>query len=165
MVYILMGVSGSGKSLIGELLADELDLPYYDADDFHPESNVRKMSSGQPLNDKDRRPWLEALAEQIRKWNNDDGAVLACSALKQSYRDILRGDAPKDVQFIFLKGSRSLIAERMSKREGHYMPEELLDSQFETLEEPEQAITVPIDNTPGQIVKEILKKLEPQNKE
>lgn len=160
MVYILMGVSGSGKSLIGGMLADKLDLPYFDADDFHPASNVRKMSSGQPLNDDDRRPWLVSLAEHIRKWNEKKGAVLACSALKKTYRDMLRGENPQNVQFIFLKGPKSLIAERMAKREGHYMPEELLDSQFEALEEPESAVTISIDQSPESVLKEILENIE-----
>ena len=160
MVYILMGVSGAGKSLIGERLAERLDLPYYDADDFHPEANVRKMSAGQPLNDEDRRPWLESLSDHIRDWNRNGGAVLACSALKKSYRNALRGDAPDTVRFIYLKGPGKLIAERIAQREGHYMPEELLDSQFEALEEPEDAITVSIDRTPEAIVKTILKQID-----
>lgn len=165
MVYILMGVSGSGKSLIGGMLARELDLPFYDADDFHPASNVDKMSSGTPLTDEDRKPWLESLARHIREWNGEGGAVLACSALKNSYRDLLRGNRDEDVTFIYLKGSKSLIAGRMAQRDDHFMPEGLLDSQFEALEEPEHAITVSIDRSPEVIVEEILGNIEPRNRE
>lgn len=160
MVVIIMGVSGCGKTTVGQLLAERLNLPYFDADDFHPESNVNKMESGIPLNDEDRWPWLENLNRSIREWNQDSGAVLACSALKKSYRDVLRRDTGKDgVTFVFLKGSKALISERLENRSGHYMPPELLDSQFEALEEPQHAITVSIKPKPAQIVDRILQEL------
>lgn len=160
MVYILMGVSGAGKTLIGKKLADRLGLPFHDGDDFHPEENVRKMKSGKPLNDRDRRPWLQTLAERIRAWNSGDGAVLACSALKKSYREILRGDDPANVLFIHLKGSLPLVASRLSERTEHFMPRELLKSQYEALEEPDKALEVSIDQPPEQVVAAILDRLD-----
>ena len=159
MVYIVMGVSSSGKSLIGSKLARKLHLPFFDADHFHPRQNIAKMESGQPLNDRDRRPWLQSLQKNIKKWEREGGAVLACSALKKSYRKVL---APPEVpvQFIYLKGSEKLIAERMKQRTGHFMPEELLASQFDALEEPAQAITVSIDQRPAEIVRSICRRIE-----
>lgn len=155
MVVIIMGVSGCGKTTVGKLLAINLDLPFYDADDFHPPKNVKKMSSGEPLNDLDRKPWLEILSNEIEEWNSNKGAILACSALKKSYRDILISKSD-DVQFVYLKGDRDKILKRMRARKDHYMPPELLDSQFITLEEPDSAITVTIDKSPTMIVSEIV---------
>lgn len=163
MVLILMGVSGCGKTLTGQMLSNELNLPFYDADDFHPKKNVEKMKSGQPLTDEDRRPWLETLAEKIKDWEKEGGAILACSALKESYRNIL-SSTTETVQFVYLKGSQSLIARRLTNRFGHFMPESLLDSQFNALEEPDDAITVSIENSPGLIVRDILKKLSKAKK-
>lgn len=159
MVYIVMGVSGSGKSTIGSLLAEKLSVPFFDADDFHPDQNIKKMNSGIPLTDADRLPWLGELVKQIRTWNKADGAVLACSALKQAYREYLEGDEPDNIRFIYLKGSKSVILDRLKKRHSHYMPPSLLDSQFEALEEPSDALTVLISATPEQIVSQILMKL------
>lgn len=158
MIYIVMGVSGSGKTLIGTKLAEGLKLPFFDADDFHPEENVAKMESGEPLNDRDRLPWLQEMARNMVDWEQNGGAVLACSALKESYRKLL-SPSGIPVTFIHLKGSKQLIAERMSQRKGHFMPDSLLDSQFEALEEPQQAITVSIDKTPENIVNKILSQL------
>ncbi len=155
MVVIIMGVSGCGKTTVGKLLAINLDLPFYDADDFHPPKNVKKMSSGEPLNDQDRKPWLEILSNEIEEWNSNKGAILACSSLKKSYRDILISKSD-DVQFVYLKGDRDTILKRMRARKDHYMPPELLDSQFITLEEPDSAITVTIDKSPTMIVSEIV---------
>lgn len=159
MIYIIMGVSSSGKTLIGSKLSEILELPFYDADDFHPEENVRKMQGGTPLNDHDRLPWLQLLARCIAKWEQSGGAVLACSALKESYRSLLSPPGIP-VVFIHLQGSKEVIAERMAKRTNHYMPQELLDSQFEALEPPEDAITVSVDTEPGQIVTEIISRLK-----
>ncbi len=159
MIYIVMGVSSSGKTLVGTKLAQALNLPFYDADDYHPESNIGKMKEGLPLNDKDRLPWLRNMARAMQDWEEQGGAVLACSALKKSYRSILTPDGIP-VQFIYLKGSRELIAGRMKDRNGHFMPLSLLDSQFEALEKPERAITVSIDRSPEKIVGEILEQLE-----
>ncbi len=156
MVFIVMGVSGCGKTTVGKLLAEKINLPFFDADNFHPSENVTKMSSGEPLNDNDRKPWLEILAEKIEKWNRSDGAVLACSALKESYRKLLISKST-DVQFVYLNGAKDIILQRMKNREGHYMPPDLLDSQFEALEEPgDEAIHVSIKQTPKEIVDRII---------
>lgn len=156
-----MGVSGCGKTTIGSLLANKIDFPFYDADDFHPKSNVEKMKSGQPLNDDDRKPWLQILSKKIEEWNNKKGAVLACSALKKKYRTLLASNpGPSEITFVYLKGSKTLIANRLQNRKDHYMPPNLLDSQFEDLEEPETAITISIDQTPKKIVSSILKQIK-----
>jgi len=158
MVYVIMGVSGCGKTTIGKMVAAEKGVPFFDGDNFHPEKNVKKMSQGIPLNDEDRKPWLEILAHQITEWNKLGGAVLACSALKESYRNHLKSQSKYDqVQFIYLKGSKDLISERLHKRSGHYMPADLLDSQFNDLEEPKDAITISVDGEPKTIAHEILK--------
>lgn len=160
MVYILFGVSGSGKTLIGNLLAKELMLPFHDADDFHPESNIKKMSSGLPLNDDDRIPWLETLALKIQQWNIETGAVLACSALKKNYRELL-SKYSTSVQFIFLKVPETIAFKRLEQRKGHYMPKSLLDSQFETLEEPtsKDVISITVNKNPSEVLKNILEKI------
>ncbi len=161
MVYVVMGVSGCGKTTIGKMLGEVKNLPFYDADDFHPDENVEKMRNGIPLDDQDRLPWLTILAQNISEWNRSGGAVLACSALKQNYRDILTSTSgDRDVQFIYLKGSKELISGRLKKRSGHYMPADLLDSQFNDLEEPEDAATVSVSADPGTILKEILNKTD-----
>lgn len=159
MVYIVMGVSGSGKSTIGSLLAEKLGVPFFDADDYHPAQNIKKMNNGIPLTDADRQPWLRQLASQIRTWNKEKGAVLACSALKRAYRNCLEGAESDNIRFIYLKGSKSEILGRLQNRRDHYMPPSLLDSQFEALEEPSCALTVSITATPEQIVSQILMKL------
>lgn len=157
MVIIVMGVSGCGKSTVGEMLADQLNLPFHDADHFHPDTNVSKMKSGIPLNDEDREPWLENLNKNVKMWNLKAGAVLACSALRKSYRDMLqKGLGPDEILFIFLEGAKPLISQRLKKRTGHYMPAALLDSQFATLEEPENALTISIELNPREIVGQIV---------
>jgi gluconokinase len=138
-VFVLMGVSGSGKTTVGQALARELDCPFYDGDDFHPPENVAKMSNGTPLTDGDRRPWLERLHVLIAgHLERGETAVLACSALKRKYREQL-GSGSDGVVLIYLKGSFDLIWQRMQHREGHYMKAEMLQSQFDTLEEPSPA--------------------------
>ncbi len=151
MVIVLMGVTGSGKTTVGEQLAQQLGWAYYDADDFHPEANVCKMASGTPLTDADRWPWLEVLSEAIEHWlRAEQGAILGCSALKQSYRDLLVGGRP-GVQIVHLKGPKALIARRLKTRQHRYMPASLLDSQFATLEEPHDALSVDIGPAPAAI--------------
>lgn len=145
-VYVVMGVSGCGKSTVGKLIAEALGAQYAEGDSFHPPQNVGKMRSGQPLDDDDRAPWLAAMAAAIRDWNaKGKTVVLACSALKRRYRDVLRSGG--EVRFIHLAGERALIASRLAARKGHYMPPTLLDSQFATLESPgdDEAITIGID--------------------
>ena len=157
-----MGVSGCGKTTIAELLLRELGWSYRDGDEFHPKANVEKMHSGTPLTDEDRWPWLKAIAAWIdERREAAEHAIVTCSALKKSYRDILIGSR-KDVGLIYLKGTEELIAARLSKRKDHFMPKGLLQSQFQTLQEPgadEHPITVSIAPTPEEIVASILKEL------
>lgn len=156
MVIILMGVSGSGKTRVGKLLSRKTGLPFYDGDDFHPPANLRKMKNERPLNDQDRLPWLKSLASNVQGWEKNGGAVLACSALKKHYRDLLTKNSTAQVQFIHLKGPQELIARRLKQREGHFMPPALLASQFKALEEPDNALAVSVDQTPEEIVRQIL---------
>jgi gluconokinase len=159
---IVMGVSGAGKSTIAAMLAARLGWTYEDADWFHPPHNVEKMHSGEPLTDEDRLPWLQAIAAWIEATRQHGGhGVIACSALKRAYRQILVGDH-RDVRIVYLKGGRDLIARRITMRHGHFMPSTLLDSQFATLEEPvpdEKAISVSIDARPQEIVEAVIAKL------
>lgn len=158
MVIVLMGVTGSGKTTIGKQLAATLGWTYYDADDFHSPASIEKMRRGNPLNDADRLPWLEALRELIRKsLEQDEHAVLASSALKQSYRDYLLID--DRVKLVYLKGEHALIQTRLNKRQGHYMDPNLLDSQFDILEEPGRDTQVDIASNPDEIVRTIKERL------
>ena len=135
-LYVVMGVAGSGKSTIGAALARALGVDFVEGDAYHPPENVQRMAAGVPLTDADRAGWLRALAGRLREAREArTGLVVACSALKRSYRDVLRDGAP-DVQFVFLRGTHPLIAARIAGRRGHFMPASLLDSQFATLEEP-----------------------------
>jgi gluconokinase len=154
-LYVVMGVSGSGKSLIGASLARELGVDFVEGDEYHPAENVRRMASGVPLTDDDRAGWLRALAVRIREARDAGaGLVMTCSALKRSYRDVLRAEA-NELRFVFLRGPRALIAERLARRRGHFMPASLLDSQFATLEEPspdEEAWVCDIRESPDDLV-------------
>jgi gluconokinase len=159
MFVIVMGVSGCGKSTVGQLLAGKMGCAFYDGDDFHPAANIAKMSQGIPLNDDDRAGWLAALADLIRQTLQNGGSgVLACSALKQKYRDVLCVDAVQ-VKFVYLKGSYDLIKARMEARPGHYMKPGMLDSQFAALEEPADAVTVSIEHSPEEIAAQAFKQL------
>jgi gluconokinase len=159
---VVMGVSGSGKSTIGESLAKRLHWSYEDGDKFHPASNVAKMSAGEPLTDEDRWPWLQAIADEIDRLSASGArAVVACSALKRAYREILV-HGRDDIRIVFLDGTQDLIAERLAARKGHFMPPGLLASQFRTLERPgadERPITVSIDAPVARIVDEIVSQL------
>jgi gluconokinase len=159
---VVMGVSGSGKSTIADKLAERLSWKYEDGDKFHPLSNVAKMSAGQPLTDEDRWPWLQAIADEIdRVCKARERAVIACSALKRVYRDILV-HGRNDVRIIFLEGTQELIAARLNLRKGHFMPPGLLASQFKTLEPPgtdENPVTVSIDASVDAIVDDIVRQL------
>jgi len=155
MIVVIMGVSGAGKTTVGELLAASFGWPFYDADDFHPPANVEKMSRGEPLNDVDREPWLDALAGLIRSTVRDGrSAVVACSALRAAYRAKLTA-AGDDVRIVFLNAAREVIAQRMAKRTGHFMPASQLPNQFRTLQPPEDAIWVDAGKAPGDIVADI----------
>lgn len=146
-----MGVTGCGKSTVGRLLAQNLGIPFFDADDFHPANNIEKMSQGIPLTDEDRLPWLETLRNLLHTENA--GCVLACSALKQKYRDILQSSETK---FVYLKADKSLIINRLRARKDHYMPSSLIDSQFKALEEPRDAMVVDASHSIEEIGKQTL---------
>lgn len=162
MIIILMGVTGCGKTTIGKQLAHELNWRFYDGDDFHPAANVEKMRSGIPLTDADRDPWLAILQNLIRdKLQTNQSAILACSALKQKYRDRLQVD-PQNVRIVFLQGDFDTIARRLSARTNHYMDPNLLTSQFEALEEPNDALVVNIAATPEAISSRIKSELQLQ---
>ena len=158
--FIVMGVSGCGKSSVGKSLAEKLGWDFYDADDFHPPENVTKMSNGIPLDDSDRAPWLVALHDLISSsLTKNRPGVLACSALKERYRQQLM-DSNNDVGLVYLKGSYDLIWSRMLARKEHYMKPHMLQSQFAALEEPTKALTIDISMSVDDIVQEILKHTE-----
>lgn len=157
-ILFVMGVSGSGKSTIGKLLAEKLNIPFFDGDNFHPEANVKKMSEGKPLNDNDRQGWLECL-NKVAIENISTGAVIVCSALKERYRNILGHNLEGKHQIIYLNGSFELISNRLNKRKNHFMPKGLLQSQFDTLEIPTNAISISIEQAPDDIVNNIINKL------
>jgi len=158
MIIILMGVSCSGKTAIGKQLSKELDWPFYDGDDFHSPANIKKMRAAAPLTDEDRLPWLITLSDMIKKHvEMDEHMVLACSALKDSYRKEL--NVSPTCHFVFLKGSFELIKKRMEKRKGHFFHPELLQSQFDTLQEPTDCLIVDIDKTIPEIIKTMREKL------
>ena len=160
MVILLMGASGSGKTTVGQLLAAQLGWEFADGDDFHSVANVEKMRNGIPLTDADRSSWLEALRALITGWiTAGKNAVLACSALKQSYREILR--VAPEVRIVYLKGTPRLLQQRLHARVGHFMTERMLQSQLATLEEPEEAIIVDIARSPEEIMAEIRASLAP----
>ena len=159
MVYVIMGVSGCGKTTIGRMLAQRLAIKFYDADDYHSQDNINKMKNSIPLDDEDRFPWLSDLAGNITQWNMGKGAVLACSALKEKYRKILSRDGMEKVIFIHLEGDRDIILNRMKSRKEHFFPVELLESQFKALEAPQNAITVQIGKAPEEICSELIDQL------
>lgn len=158
--YVLMGVSGSGKSSVGAALSAETGALYIDGDDLHPQANIDKMSAGIPLTDEDRWPWLSAVGEKLGE--HEGVLFIGCSALKRSYRDLIRKKAAAPVMFIHLAGTREVIAERMQHRPGHFMPTSLLDNQFATLELPdsdELSIQTDIGKPLEDVVKDILTKI------
>ena len=161
-IYVVMGVSGSGKTTVGRALAERLGWNFQEGDLLHPPENVAKMTAGEPLDDGDRAPWLAAVASRIDEWRHrGESGVITCSALKRSYRKIIIGSR-REVRLIYLSGSRELITDRMRRRQGHFMPARLLDSQFETLEPPgpeENAITVPVGAPVEKIVDRLVAEL------
>ena len=161
-LYVIMGVSGSGKSLVGAKLARELDIEFVEGDGLHPPDNVKRMAAGMPLTDDDRRGWLSAIAARLREAKRARiGLVVSCSALKRSYRDLLRSVGETEVRFVYLAGSRALLAERLAQRRSHFMPPSLLESQLSILEEPspdEGAWVCDIRQAPDAIVADLVKR-------
>ncbi len=161
-LYVMMGVCGSGKSLIGAMLARKLDIEFVEGDGLHAPDNVKRMAAGMPLTDDDRRGWLIAIAAQLREAKRAGvGLVVSCSALKRSYRDLLRSRVEADVRFVYLAGSRALLAERLAQRRGHFMPPALLESQLSILEAPspdERAWVCDISQAPDAIVADLVKR-------
>jgi gluconokinase len=158
-MIVIMGVSGSGKTTIGLQLSEALKIPFFDADDFHSGENVTKMKHNIPLNDTERKPWLEILAIKIAEWDSENGAILACSALKESYRKILASRL-NSITWIYLSGSFEVINSRINNRSGHYMKATLLQSQFDTLEIPEYGIHIDVALDLKEIISIITSKLE-----
>lgn len=151
MIVQIIGVSGCGKTTIARNLSKAIGIPYYDADDFHPKENVEKMKSGHPLDDSDREAWLNSLSTHLQKWEKEGGAILACSALKEKYRTVL-SQGLETCHWVFLSGNYDLIYKRMRKRQGHYMGEQMLRSQFDALEVPSYGIHIDINKSPEEIV-------------
>jgi gluconokinase len=160
MIVILMGVAGSGKTTVGRLLASALGWRFYEGDDFHPRANIDKMQRSVPLTDDDRWPWLQALRQVIDACQaQGTSAVMACSALKQTYRDYLMHGCD-EVKLVYLKGSYDLLSQRLAQRRGHFMPAGLLTSQFATLEEPQQGLSVDVSTAPEVLVAAIRQALQ-----
>jgi gluconokinase len=159
MIIVFMGVSGSGKSTMGMLLAERLGWTFYEGDDFHPAGNIEKMSSGIALSDGDRMPWLTRIKDELDACSgNGSSAVLACSALRRQYRAILSAGM-SDIRFVYLKGELEVIRDRMSARRDHYMKSHMLESQLASLEEPDTAIVADIRDTPEDIVSHVIREL------
>ncbi len=159
MIYLIMGVSGSGKTTVGQAFSQTVGYAFYDADNFHPPENIAKMSQGIPLNDSDRLPWLLAIKGVINKHQQlQKNAVITCSALKQSYRDLLQEDTT-GIIWIYLKGTYETILKRIQQRSNHFMKETMLLSQFQALEEPENAMIIDINSPVEEIVEAIINQL------
>jgi gluconokinase len=160
MFIIVMGVSGSGKTTVAHMLAQRLGWHFYEGDTFHPPANIAKMSAGVPLNDEDRLGWLDALATLIENETRaSENGVIACSALKKAYRDVLRRHDREQIKFVYLRGSYDVIVERMKSRGKHFMKPEMLQSQFAILEEPQGILTVDVTLSPNEIVQNIIEHL------
>jgi carbohydrate kinase (thermoresistant glucokinase family) len=154
-----MGVSGSGKTTVGELLAQHLGQPFYDGDDFHPAANIAKMAAGHPLTDEDRAGWLATLAADLQPWEAAGGAVLACSALKESYRQTLQAGASLPLTWVFLDTAPDVLRKRLENRQGHYMKANMLESQLETLEKPTYGLHLTDDVPVETLVEQIVERL------
>ena len=159
MLVVIMGVSGSGKSIVGKTLASKLKLPFYDADDFHPKKNIVKMQQGIPLNDLDRKPWLKTLSVNLARWEVETGAVLACSALKEMYRSIFNSAVDSEITWLYLYGCSELIRKRMTERREHYFKPNLLNTQLTDLEPPKYGYHFNVSSSVNDIVSSALDKL------
>lgn len=158
-IILIMGVSGCGKTTVGELLAKRLGRPFYDGDDFHSAANIAKMAAGHPLTDADRADWLATLSRDFGQWEKEGGAVVACSALKESYRQTLQAGASLPIEWVLLDGDPAVLRARLEGRQGHYMKAEMLESQLATLERPAYGLKLNIEDTPEQLVQQILDQL------
>lgn len=158
-IIVVMGVSGSGKTTVGELLAQKIDRPFYDGDDFHPAANVEKMAAGHPLTDEDRAGWLATLASHMPAWEAAGGAVLACSALKESYRQTLQAGASLSLGWVFLDTAPAVLRARLEARKGHYMKANMLESQLETLEKPAYGLHITDDVPAEKLVEQAVAQL------
>jgi gluconokinase len=161
-LYVIMGVAGSGKTTIGSRLAQALGVPFVEGDDLHPRANIERMAHGIALTDQDRQPWLLAIAKRLREAQQSGrGLVVTCSALKRSYRDLLRSQGVAEVRFVYLYGSEATIAQRLAGRRGHFMPASLLESQFAALQEPgpdERVWAYDIRESPDAIVADLVRR-------
>ena len=155
-IILLMGVSGSGKTTVGELLSQQTHIPFFDGDDFHPQANIDKMAHGTPLTDADRAGWLADLARHLGQWEQAQGAILACSALKEDYRATLQAGARDPLDWVFLTGNRELLLQRMESRQGSYMKATMLDSQIRDLEIPAYGLHLDVADTPQTLVAKIV---------
>jgi len=152
MIIVVAGVSGTGKSTVGQALGKQLSLPFIDADDFHPEVNKAKMQSGSPLTDDDRWPWLQTLAGELARYEQHEGVVLACSALKESYRKVLSANDTLPIGWVVLTGSFSLLSERLTARENHFFDGRLLENQLQTFELPDYGLKVDVSASVENII-------------
>lgn len=159
MIFILCGVAGCGKTTIGKLLANSLGVSFYDADDFHPQSNLAKMTIGLALNDEDREPWLRDLAKRLQIWQKEGGAVLACSALKESYRETLSSCFDGNIQWIIFSVPEAALRDRLESRKGHFVDQRLLESQLQDFELPHYGLNIEATFPPEHIVEHILSSL------
>jgi 6-phosphogluconate dehydrogenase/gluconokinase len=159
VIFIVSGVSGTGKTTTGRLLSEALGIPFYDADDFHPASNIEKMANGSPLDDADRVPWLEILAYKLPAWEKEGGTVLACSALKESYRVKLQSKCGECIRWVFLDAPEAVLADRLASRKGHFFDRNLLRSQLDALEIPDYGWCIDVESSPQEIVNTILNRL------
>lgn len=155
-IILIMGVSGCGKTTVGKLLAQQIGRPFYDGDDFHSAANVAKMAAGTPLTDADRHDWLATLATDFGQWEQAGGAVVACSALKENYRQTLQAGASLPIEWVLLDGDPAVLRARLTDRQGHYMKAALLDSQLATLERPTYGLHLNIEDSPEQLVAQIV---------
>ena len=151
-----MGVSGSGKTTIGKMISKEKNIPFFDADDYHPKNNIKIMKEGKPLTDKNRLPWLVKINNLIKKSLQKSSCIIACSSLKKKYRSIIKKNITIPIHFIYLKGTKEIIYERLKNRKKHFMKNSLLNSQFKVLEEPSEGLTINISKTKNEILKIII---------